>query len=300
MKMKNLHLIFAFVLISLGGMSQTYVKDYTYNASENESKLDARKIALKETKKLLIEELGVYVNTTTTYNNINSNISVETQTKIISECVTQTEIIEEKWDGDYYYIKVKMYVDKKDLIKRLNKISKKYENYEAKTIKKSEPKYESNFSGIDKIDWTNEYYFISVYNSYDINNNYKVGFSAGIISDNILSVGLFWETNAQQYYNTFGLSFEPLFFNKRRVNLSIPVKLAGGKVRDGGEKFLVIEPGVDVGVTFNITEIQAIKISTGISYKLMTTEEVQNSFCVNLSIKLIRFGSKEEKKGKVY
>jgi len=275
--MNKLYLILLFFIIPLCSLSQHYVKDYTYNASENESKLDAREISLKETKKLLIEELGVYVNTTTTYNNINNNISIETQTKIISECITQTKILEEKWDGDYYYIKVKMYVDKKNLMKRLNKISKKYESYKPTTINKPIELKEKK-----KIDWKNEDYYMSIFGSYSINDIF-IGLSMGIITDNYFSIGLYGESDINFEYKSFGLIFEPLFFNKRKINLSIPLKLGRGYL---DERFVVIEPGIDIGLTIN-----KFKMTVGVSYKLITSEDIQNSFCVNLSFKILKYNN---------
>lgn len=272
--MNRLYLILLIFITPLFSLSQYHVKDYTYNASENESKLDARRISLKEIKRLLIEELGVYVNTSTTYNNINNNISIETQTKVISECVTQTKILEEKWDGDYYYIKVKMYVDKKDLINRLNKISKKYEHDKPKYIyvqQNSTPKYTNT---------KKEDFYMSIFGSYTI-DNVIFGLSMGIITNNKFSIGLYGETDIESEYRSFGLVFEPLFFNERKVNLSIPLKLGNGYL---DERFIVIEPGVDISLTFN-----RLKMISGISYKFITIENIQNGFCVNLSFKLLKY-----------
>jgi len=274
--MNKLYLILFILITPLFSLSQYYVKDYTYNASDNESKIDARQIALKETKRLLIEELGVYVNTTTTYNNINNNINIETQTKIISECVTQTKILEEKWDGYFYYIKVKMYVDRKNLINRLNKISKKYEqdySKQNKEIKYNNPK-------ITYINTTKEDFYMSISGSYNIDNIF-IDISMGIITNDRFLIGLYGESDVNFQYRSVGLIVEPLFFNERKVNLSIPLKLGRGYL---DERFVVIEPGVDVGLTFN-----RFKMTSGISYKLFTTEDIPSGFCINLSFKFLKY-----------
>ncbi len=41
--------------------AKSYIRDYTYNASENDSKVSARKAALGQIQRLLIEEVGISV-----------------------------------------------------------------------------------------------------------------------------------------------------------------------------------------------------------------------------------------------
>ena len=40
---------------------QTYLREYTYQASEADSKISARAIALQEVKRILLSELGTHV-----------------------------------------------------------------------------------------------------------------------------------------------------------------------------------------------------------------------------------------------
>jgi len=105
----------------------------------------------------------------------------------------------------------------------------------------------------------------------------------GIITDNYFSIGLYGESDINFEYKSFGLIFEPLFFNKRKINLSIPLKLGRGYL---DERFVVIEPGIDIGLTIN-----KFKMTVGVSYKLITSEDIQNSFCVNLSFKILKYNN---------
>ncbi len=57
----NVHLSFAEV--------KTFIKEYTYQASEEDSRNSSRTIALREVKRLLLEELGTYLESQTEVKN---------------------------------------------------------------------------------------------------------------------------------------------------------------------------------------------------------------------------------------
>jgi len=297
--MPKSHLILLLFLLPTIGISQYYVKEYTYNASENESKLDARRIALKEVKRLLIEELGVYiVSETTLYkNNEDVKISIETQTKVISECVTQTKILEENWDGDYYYIKVKLYVDQKDLERRLKKIYREEENRKSTNISSSKKEDKVIPHKSNKIDFKKESYAGAIYGSFLPYNDLVsiFGLSLEFITDNKIGIGFYGEINFAKPYNSkddylryqsLGIFIDLLFFNTSTVNLSFPIKISKCYVKrfddgykiDGSSGFL-IEPAIDVG--FAITD--SFKITTGVSYKIINNVELNDMVGVNLS-----------------
>jgi hypothetical protein len=42
--------------------TKTFIKEYTYHAGDEDSRNSSRTIALREVKRLLLEELGTYVN----------------------------------------------------------------------------------------------------------------------------------------------------------------------------------------------------------------------------------------------
>ena len=48
---------------------KTFMKDYTYRAGDEDSRNSSRTIALKEVKKLLLEELGTYLESQTEVKN---------------------------------------------------------------------------------------------------------------------------------------------------------------------------------------------------------------------------------------
>jgi hypothetical protein len=104
---------------------RTFIREYTYRASDNDSKISSREKALKEVKALLLEELGTYVESYVNYE------TTETDGKITKEFFTneikstsagmaEAKIIDEKWDGYNYYIKAELQADPEEVIRRIN------------------------------------------------------------------------------------------------------------------------------------------------------------------------------------
>lgn len=88
--------------------SRTFIKEYTYQASDLDSKVSSRTIALEQVKRLLLEEVGTYLSAETIV--INLQLGRDKLTSLTAGIV-QTEILDEKWDGKAYYLKAKMTVD---------------------------------------------------------------------------------------------------------------------------------------------------------------------------------------------
>ena len=121
-----------FILLTSFLYSKTLIKEYTYDASENDSKVTARQKALSEVKKLAIEEVGIYIhselNYTKSLNNDKLKRKIESKIETISSAITKTKILEERWNGEKYYIRVEIVVND-------NKI-----NHTIKEIQKTKPK----------------------------------------------------------------------------------------------------------------------------------------------------------------
>lgn len=97
----------------------THTKEYTYQASEADSKLSSRTIALEQVKRLLLEEMGTYVISVTEVKDFEVN-----KDKIISFTagIVSTIILEEKWDGLTYYLKAKISADTDELAKAIERV----------------------------------------------------------------------------------------------------------------------------------------------------------------------------------
>lgn len=122
--MKTFRLVIALVGLFLVCESQnaiaepvTVVREYTYRASDADSKLSSRTIALEQVKRLLLEELGTY---------LFSNTVVKNLTITKDEIVTYTSgwvatlIINESWNGSEYYLKAKITADADDVAKAIS------------------------------------------------------------------------------------------------------------------------------------------------------------------------------------
>jgi len=108
--------------------TKTFVREYTYNASEADSKLSARAMSLIQVKELLFEELGTYVRSTFTVGAVETESAFREMSvsDLASMCagVTQTKILEETWNGEIYFLKAKITVEEDDLKRHLKEMEK--------------------------------------------------------------------------------------------------------------------------------------------------------------------------------
>lgn len=88
--------------------NKSFVREYTYQAGEYDSRLTCRAIAMTEAKRLLLEELGTYLKSSTTVQN---GMVVSDDVSVFTAGAVQTRLVEEKWDGAQYWIKVQMDAD---------------------------------------------------------------------------------------------------------------------------------------------------------------------------------------------
>jgi tetratricopeptide (TPR) repeat protein len=112
------------IILSLNLGAKTFVREYTYKAGEADSKLSARAIALEQVKRLLLEEVGLYIQSSfiskeTEANGLVSSIN-ETDIQVLSAGITKTTVLEESWNGDVYKLKAEIKLDEKDVLNRLD------------------------------------------------------------------------------------------------------------------------------------------------------------------------------------
>ena len=130
--MKRFLFITSTLLIALfvNAENKTFIREYTYQASESDSKISARTQALTEVKKLLLEELGVYVESYVTYTiesqggHITKDF-ITNEIKQLSVGITETKIIEETWNGEQYYIRAEIVADPTDVVRKINQTLEK-------------------------------------------------------------------------------------------------------------------------------------------------------------------------------
>ena len=107
--------------------TKTFIREYTYTAGEADSKITSRAIALDQVKRMLLEEIGIYLQSEfqtakEEKNGVYSELTKE-QTQSITAGITETKILEEKWNGETYYIKASITVDPDEVTKHIARIA---------------------------------------------------------------------------------------------------------------------------------------------------------------------------------
>jgi tetratricopeptide (TPR) repeat protein len=129
--MKIKHLILASILAAvfssllLAGIcsakSIAFQREYTYQASEADSKLSCRRIALEQVKRLLLEQVGTYLESQTEVKNFQLT---KDQITTLTAGIVRAEPIAEKWDGKRYWLKAKIVIDPDEVAKSIDALRK--------------------------------------------------------------------------------------------------------------------------------------------------------------------------------
>ncbi len=119
-----LYLLATFIFSSTAfAAEQTYIREYTYQASEADSKITARAIALQEVKRELLSELGTHVSALIKQQSSSDGRKLGTEEiETLSAGVTSVQILDEKWNGSVYVLKAQIKADPADVLKSLNKM----------------------------------------------------------------------------------------------------------------------------------------------------------------------------------
>jgi tetratricopeptide (TPR) repeat protein len=113
--------IFLFIADPVAAGIKTFEKEYVYRASDADSKITSRAIALEQIKRLLLEELGAYLETRTEI--INFQLTKE-QIITLPAGIVNTDVITERWDGHVYYLKARIIANPDEVIKAIDDLRK--------------------------------------------------------------------------------------------------------------------------------------------------------------------------------
>jgi len=123
-KIPYLILFTIFILIPIHSAfaeTKTFIKEYTYHAGDEDSRNSSRTIALREVKRLLLEELGTYLESQTEVKNFQMT---KDQITTLTAGIVSTEVIEDTWDGKVYWLKAKIAANPQDVIKSIDSLVK--------------------------------------------------------------------------------------------------------------------------------------------------------------------------------
>lgn len=98
-----------------------FIKEYTYQASEIDSKVTSRAMALEQAKRLVLEELGTYLSSKT---EVKDFAITSDKITVLTGGVVQTEIFDEKWDGEKYYLKARIKADPDEVARAIDRLRK--------------------------------------------------------------------------------------------------------------------------------------------------------------------------------
>jgi tetratricopeptide (TPR) repeat protein len=124
--MKSVKFVVASLILFVSVLSahaelKTFIKEYNYQASEDDSKNSSRTVSLREVKRLLLEQLGTYLESETEVKNFQLT---KDQITTLTAGIVQTEIVEEKWDGRSYWMKSKITADSDQVVRAIDTLRK--------------------------------------------------------------------------------------------------------------------------------------------------------------------------------
>ena len=118
-----LFLILSFLLLANSSFAETktFIKEYTYQASEMDSKASCRVIALELVKRLLLEEIGTYLESHTEVKDFQLT---KDHITVLTAGIVRAEILDESWDGNTlkYRLKAEIIADPDSIIKSIDRI----------------------------------------------------------------------------------------------------------------------------------------------------------------------------------
>lgn len=124
--MKKAFIIFVLSFSAISSaIAETYIREYTYKASEADSKITSRINALDQVKVILLQEIGVHIQQEIKIKKNSAGYTSSSEDiEAITAGLTKVNILEEKWDGTSFYIKVKIIADTKQVLKTLEELKK--------------------------------------------------------------------------------------------------------------------------------------------------------------------------------
>ena len=126
--------------------TKVFLEEYNYQASEADSKLSSRVIALEQVKRLLLEKLGIYLESETEVKNFQLT---KDQIVTLTAGIVSAEIMDEKWDGKTYYLKAKIEADPQEVIKSLDLLRKDHQK--SKELEEMRKKAEEALREVERL-----------------------------------------------------------------------------------------------------------------------------------------------------
>ena len=108
---------------NLFAQNKTFTRDYTYQASEIDSKVSSRTNATTEMRNILLREVGTYMRTEQIVITSGSTQEYKEKIEAITAGVVEMKILDEKWNGETYWIKAEMTINPKEVEQKIKEIA---------------------------------------------------------------------------------------------------------------------------------------------------------------------------------
>ena len=113
----------ALLLLVFPGLTSAEIivfeRNYTYQASEADSKISCRTIAVEQVKKLLLEELGAYLESET---EVKDFALTKDKITVLTAGIAKVDILSEEWNGEIYSLSAKIAVDPDDVVRSIDQL----------------------------------------------------------------------------------------------------------------------------------------------------------------------------------
>ena len=128
---------FLFIVLFLSNIvfaiDKVFIREYTYKASDYDSKITSRVNALEQVTEQLLREVGVYIKSETKWDKTETSSGIEElfekKMNVITAGITKIEVIDENWTGIEYWVKAKVKLNPKDVLKQIDEIHTVAEYY---------------------------------------------------------------------------------------------------------------------------------------------------------------------------
>lgn len=119
--MKHVLLLAVFLLPAGSAVAApvSFTREYTYQASDIDSKVSSRMIALEQVKRILLEEAGTYVKSET---QVKDQLVTRDEVVTLTAGITSVQILDEKWDGRTYLLKARIDIDPEQVARAIDEI----------------------------------------------------------------------------------------------------------------------------------------------------------------------------------
>jgi len=132
--MKTINLVILFLIFPAltHAAAREYVRDYTYQTDEFDTKYTSRVRAIDGVKQTLVQELGTYIQSVVNLKKDDKgNKSMSHDVVTLTAGVISTKILKENWNRVVYYVKASMRADKEEVLKAIDALRKDYRLEEA-------------------------------------------------------------------------------------------------------------------------------------------------------------------------